>query len=50
VAKFEQERKHKIEVKITKRRKDLTTKCLSVDLGINLFKARENAQQKPMKT
>jgi hypothetical protein len=37
-------------VKRTKRRKDLTTKCLSVDEAINPFKARENAQQKPMKT
>jgi hypothetical protein len=43
VAKFEQERGHKIGVKRTKRRKDLTTKCLSVDESINPFKARENA-------
>jgi hypothetical protein len=37
-------------VRRTKRRKDLTTKCLSVDEGINLLKARENAEQRPMKT
>jgi hypothetical protein len=50
VDEFEQERGHKIAVKKTKRKKDLTPKCLSVDEAIDPFKARENAQQKIMKT